>query len=86
MNMSNGKCNLCNDINNIETLQHLFFHCNITKIILQEICHLFEKSNFVVRIEERHMLFGFNENGENDLLCNIIIFVCLVENQKQSEI
>ena len=75
MNMSNGKCHLCNERNNIETLQHLFFQCNTTKTIFHEIQNLFQKSNFAVNVEEKHMLLGFSGDGENDLLYNIIIFV-----------
>ena len=35
MKISNGKCHICQNDNNIETLQHLFFSCCTSQLILK---------------------------------------------------
>ena len=42
LNMSNGKCHLCQGDNN--NLQHLFFQCPSAKIIVKEMEDLFKKN------------------------------------------
>jgi len=40
MNMSNGKCHFCED-DNVETLQHLFYQCNTTQVLIAELFRIF---------------------------------------------
>ena len=78
-NLSNGKCHLCqtqNAIQNIETLQHLFFHCNVTKLIINELNTILKNSNMLIdtNINEINMILGFFGGSENDFVLNTVIF------------
>ena len=51
MNMSNGRCHLCQIDNYNETLQHLLFQCPSANIIVKEMEDLLE--NFYLEIPRK---------------------------------
>jgi hypothetical protein len=58
INMSNGKCHLCQVDNNNETL-HLFFQCPFAKIIVKEMENLLKKT----------LIWKYLEKLEKKTLC-----------------
>ena len=58
INMSNGKCHLCQVNNNNQTLQHLFFQCPSAKIIVKEMEDLLKT-----------LIWKYLENLEKKTLC-----------------
>ena len=48
MNLSNGRCHLCQIRDNDETMQHLFFKCPSVKKIIKEIEAIFNRSGLTV--------------------------------------
>jgi hypothetical protein len=51
MNLSNGKCHLCQIRDNDETMQHLFFKCPSVNKIIKEIEAIFNRSGLTANIE-----------------------------------
>ena len=75
MNLSDGKCHFCRSRINLETLSHLFFSCTIANAIVAEIKSLGQRSNIeIVDLDEKRMMFGYNEGEESDFVKNVIIF------------
>jgi hypothetical protein len=62
MNMSNGKCHLCQVDNNNETLQHLFFQCP-SALEIPRTCR------------EKDIMLGYHEGDNLDNIINIIIYI-----------
>ena len=77
MNMSNGRCHYCNEINNLENLQHLFYDCKIIKYLIKKIENLLVFFNLILdnEITEEIMMFGFSRNLKEDYILNTIIFL-----------
>lgn len=76
MNMSNGKCHLCQVDNNNETLQHLFFQCPSAKIIMKEMEDLLKNFDLEIprKFREKDIMLGYHE-GDNLDIINIIIYI-----------
>jgi hypothetical protein len=51
MNLSNGRCHLCQIRDNDETMQHLFFECPSVNKIIKEIEAIFNRSGLTANIE-----------------------------------
>jgi len=77
MNMSNGKCHLCQVDNNNETLQHLFFQCLSAKIIVKEMEDLLKRFDLEIprKFREKDIILGYQEGDSLDNIINIIIYI-----------
>ena len=77
MNMSNGKCHLCQVDNNNETLQHLFFQCRSAKIIVKEMEDLLKTFDLEIprKFREKDIMVGYHEGDSLDNIINIIIYI-----------
>ena len=77
MNLSDGKCHLCRDRNNFENLEHLFFRCSMSKIIIKEIEEIFKISGILddLIISEENMILGVIKGTFNQTnIVNTVIF------------
>ena len=53
MNLSNGRCHLCQIRDNDKTMQHLFFKCPSVKKIIKEIEAIFNRSGLTANIRNQ---------------------------------
>ena len=76
MNLSNGRCHLCQIRDNDETMQHLFFKCPLKKII-KEIEAIFNRSGLTTNIEikELNIMLGLYGGEDLDVIFNTVIFI-----------
>ena len=77
MHMSNGKCHLCDEINNIETLEHLFYQCNNVKPLIETVVRNLQLCNFIndeVLVEKDILLGICTENSSNFIVNAIILY------------
>ena len=76
MNKSNGQCHFCLDNDSEETLQHLFFQCEVSSIIVQKINNILQILNISVNVNigEREMMLGIVALDNSVSLVNILIF------------
>ena len=77
MNLSNGKCHLCQIRDNDETMQHLFFKCPSVKKIIKEIEAIFNWSGLTTNIEikELNSMLGLYGGEDLDVIYNTVIFI-----------
>ena len=77
INMSNGKCHLCQVDNNNETLQHLFFQCRSAKIIVKEMEDLLKTFDLEIprKFREKDIMLGYHKGDSLDNIINIIIYI-----------
>ena len=77
MNLSNGRCHLCQIRDNDETMQHLFFKCPSVKKIIKEIKAIFNRSGLtaLIEIKKSNIMLGLYEGEDLDVIFNIVIFI-----------
>jgi hypothetical protein len=77
MNLSNGRCHLCQIRDNDETMQHLFFKCPSVNKIIKEIEAIFNRSGLTANIEikELNMMLGLYGGEDLDDIFNTVIFI-----------
>ena len=78
MNLSSGKCHLCQIRDNDETMQHLFFFkCPSVKKVLKEIEAIFNRSGLTANIEikKTNIMLGLYRGDDLDVIFNIIISI-----------
>ena len=77
MNLSNGRCHLCQIRDNDETMQHLFFKCPSVKKIIKEIEAIFNRSGLTANIEikESNIMLGLYGGEDLDVIFNTVIFI-----------
>ena len=77
MNLSNGRCHLCQIKANDEMMQHLFFKCPSVKKIIKEIKAIFNRSGLTANIEIKELNFMLGLYGGEDLyvIFNTVIFI-----------
>ena len=72
MNVSNGRCHLCQIRNNDETIQHLFFLiCPSVKKFLKEIEAIFNRSELTANIEIKEsniIILGLSGGEDLDVI------------------
>ena len=88
MNLSNGKCHLCQIRDNDEKMQHLFFKCPFVKKVIKEIEAISNRSGLTANIEinDSNIMLGLYGGGDLDVIFNIIIFIskweiCKIRNE-----
>ena len=77
MNLSNGRCHLCQIRDNDETMQHLFFKCPSVNKIIKEIEAIFNRSGLTANIEikELNIMLGLYGGEDLDVIFNTVIFI-----------
>ena len=77
MQLSNGKCHICQTANNTESLQHLFFDCNTTKLIISKIKDIFTLWNIQLDDDnlKQFMLLGDSSGHSNQNLLVNLFFI-----------
>ena len=77
MNLSNGRCHLCQIRDNDETMQHLFFKCPSVYKIIKEIEEIFNRSGLTANIEikELNIMLGLYGGEDLDVIFNTVIFI-----------
>jgi hypothetical protein len=75
MNLSNGRCHLCQIRDNDETMQHLF--CPFVKKNIKEIETIFNRSGLTANIEikELNIMIGLYGGEYLDVIFNTVIFI-----------
>ena len=67
MNLSNGRCHLCQIRDNDETMQHLFSKCPSVKKIIKEIEAIFNRSVLRANIKIKELNIMLALYGDDDL-------------------
>ena len=77
MNLSNGRCHLCQIRDNDETMQHLFFKYPSVKKNIKEIEAIFNRSGLTANIEinELNIMLRLYGGEDLDIIFNIVIFI-----------
>jgi hypothetical protein len=76
MNLSNGRCHLCQIRDNDETMQHLFFKYPSVKKIIKEIEAIFNRSGLTANIEinELNIMLRLYGGEDLDVIFNIVMW------------